>query len=50
MADDKDPEYENMKSWAESQKERKLSPEKINDRLKRSIRDIDILGCTNKII
>lgn len=34
MADDTDPEYENMKAWAESQGERKQSPEEINSRLK----------------
>jgi len=33
MADDTDPEYENMKAWAESQGERKQSPEEINSRL-----------------
>jgi hypothetical protein len=38
MADDTDPEHESMKIWSESQKERKLSQEQINDRLKRSIR------------
>ncbi len=38
MADDTDPEHESMKIWSESQKERKMSPEKINNRLKRSIR------------
>jgi len=37
MADDTDPEYESMKAWSESQMERKLSPEKINDQLKRCI-------------
>lgn len=37
MADDLDPEHESMKAWAEGQKERKLSPEKINDRLRHSI-------------
>lgn len=37
MADETDPEYESMKTWAESQKERKLSREKINDRLRLSI-------------
>jgi hypothetical protein len=34
MADDTDPEHENMKAWAESQGERKQSPEEINSRLK----------------
>ena len=38
MADDTDPEHEEMKIWAESQKQRNLSPEKINDRLRRVIR------------
>jgi len=33
MADDTDPEHENMKLWAESQAERKWSPEDINRRL-----------------
>lgn len=37
MDDHKDPEHESMKAWAEAQKERKLSPEKINDRLRHSI-------------
>lgn len=37
MADDTDPEYESMKTWSESQRERKLSPEKINDQLRRCI-------------
>ena len=37
MADETDPEYESMKIWAESQKEREISPEKINERLKRVI-------------
>lgn len=37
MADDTDPEYENMKAWAESQGERKQSPEEINSRLKHCI-------------
>ncbi len=42
MADETDPEYESMKAWAELQKERKLSPEKINDRLRYSISGITI--------
>ncbi len=33
MADPDDPEHESMRLWAESQKERELSHEKINDRL-----------------
>lgn len=37
MADDKDPEHEGMKVWAEAQRERMLSPEKINHRLKHSM-------------
>ncbi len=37
MADETDPEHESMKVWAESQKERKLSSEKINERLRHSI-------------
>jgi hypothetical protein len=37
MADDTDPEYVSMKTWSESQRERKLSPEKINDQLRRCI-------------
>jgi len=37
MADHSDPEHENMAAWAEGQKERKLSPEKINDRLRHSL-------------
>lgn len=35
MADETDPEHESMKVWAQSQKERKMSSETINDRLKR---------------
>lgn len=35
MADDTDPEYESMKAWSESQKERKMSPIVINERLER---------------
>lgn len=34
MADVKDPEHEHMKAWAENQKERDISPEKMNQRLK----------------
>lgn len=37
MANEKHPRHQDMKAWAESQKERKLSPEKINQRLKRVI-------------
>lgn len=37
MANEKHPEYENMKAWAEGQEERELSPEKINRRLKQAI-------------
>lgn len=37
MADVDDPEHESMKIWAESQKERKLSHEKIDDRLRLAI-------------
>ncbi len=37
MADDTDPEYESMKAWSESQRERKLSPEKINSQLESCI-------------
>lgn len=37
MADETDPEHETMKTWAESQKERELSPEKINDRLRQAL-------------
>jgi hypothetical protein len=37
MADVNDPEYESMKAWAETQKERKLSPEQINKQLRQSI-------------
>ena len=35
MADEKHPRHKEIKAWAESQKERKLSREKINQRLKR---------------
>ncbi|MDY6827298.1 MAG: plasmid pRiA4b ORF-3 family protein [Bacillota bacterium] len=35
MANPDDPEYESMKIWSESQKERDFSTEQINDRLKR---------------
>ena len=34
MDNEKHPRHQDMKAWAESQKERKLSPEKINQRLK----------------
>ncbi len=34
MDDEKHPRHQDMKAWAESQKERMLSPEKINQRLK----------------
>ena len=34
MADEKDPEHEGMKLWAEAQKERKQTAEQINRRLK----------------
>lgn len=34
MANEEDPDHENMKLWAETQRERKLSIEKINFRLK----------------
>lgn len=37
MADPDDPEYESMKIWSESQKERNMSQEQINDRLSRTI-------------
>lgn len=37
MADHTDPEYESMKMWAESQKERRLPLEKINDRLRHTL-------------
>lgn len=37
MADDTDPEYESMKAWAETQKERKLDLEEINYRLRSCI-------------
>ncbi len=37
MADETDPDHESMKVWAESQKERELSREKINKHLKRVI-------------
>jgi hypothetical protein len=37
MADDTDPEHENMKTWAKSQGERKQSPDEINSRLKHCI-------------
>ncbi|MBW6463458.1 MAG: plasmid pRiA4b ORF-3 family protein [Firmicutes bacterium] len=37
MADPDDPEYESMKIWSESQKERDMSKEQINDRLRRAI-------------
>ncbi len=37
MADPDDPEYEGMKVWSESQKERKMSQEQINNRLRLTI-------------
>ena len=37
IADETDPEHEDMKAWAESQKERKQTPEEINDRLRHSL-------------
>jgi len=37
MADPDDPEYESMKIWSEPQKERDMSKEQINDRLRRAI-------------
>jgi len=39
MADDADPEHENMKMWAKSQAERKRSPEEINRKLRFCIRE-----------
>ena len=39
IADETDPEHEDMKAWAESQKERKQTPEEINDRLRHSLSD-----------
>lgn len=41
MNDKEDPEHESMKAWAETQKERKLSPEKINARLRHSISEYE---------
>jgi hypothetical protein len=38
MADANDPEHEEMKEWAENQKERNISKEKINQRLKQVIK------------
>lgn len=38
MENEKHPGYNDMKAWAENQKERKLSPDKINKRLKQVIR------------
>ncbi|HEY2420326.1 MAG TPA: plasmid pRiA4b ORF-3 family protein, partial [Neobacillus sp.] len=37
MENEKHPEYNDMKAWSEKQIERKLSPEKINQRLKQVI-------------
>lgn len=37
MANDKHPEHENMKDWAQTQKERELSPEQINQQLRQSL-------------
>jgi hypothetical protein len=37
MANENDPEFGDTKEWAESQKERKLTPEQINQRLKHAI-------------
>lgn len=37
MADEKHPEHESMKAWAQTQKERELSPEQINKELRQSI-------------
>jgi hypothetical protein len=37
MENEKDPRHNDMKAWAENQKERQLSPEKINQRLKHVI-------------
>jgi hypothetical protein len=37
MENENHPEYHEMKVWAESQKERNFSPEKINQRLKHAI-------------
>lgn len=38
MADEAHPQYQDMKTWAKSQKERNLGPEKINDRLQHAIK------------
>lgn len=38
MADVNHPEHEDMKTWAENQKERNISHEKINHRLKHVIK------------
>jgi CHAD domain-containing protein len=38
MANVNHPEHENMKAWAENQKERTFSPDKINHRLKQAIK------------
>ncbi|MDQ1002778.1 hypothetical protein QFZ28_003178 [Neobacillus niacini] len=38
MADENDPEHEDMKTWAENQKERNISQAKINNRLKHIIK------------
>jgi len=37
MANEKHPEHESMKAWAQTQKERELSPEQINKELRESI-------------
>lgn len=37
VANEKHPEHENRKAWAESQKARMLNPEEINRRLKRTL-------------
>lgn len=37
ISNENDPEYASMKVWAESQKERQVSPEKMNERLESSI-------------
>lgn len=37
MSDESDPDYEDMKIWSNSQKEKKLSPEEMKHRLSRAI-------------
>ena len=37
MSDETDPEYEDMKTWSNSQKEKKLNPEEMKNRLNRAI-------------